>query len=232
MAKDEAAAWKRAAAEAAIDHVHAGMTVGLGTGSTAALFVDALAQRVRQGLDVVGVATSRDTARRAEMGGVRLIDLPAEGVDLAVDGADEIDPALNLIKGGGGALLREKIVAASASAFLVIAEARKCVRALGAFALPIEIAPFGAPHVMARIARVLTDGDTSVAPRPRMAGQHPFETDNGGWIVDVDGARFDGAAVMDHALRAIPGVVETGLFLNMADMAIVADADGVRALTP
>jgi ribose 5-phosphate isomerase A len=212
---------KRAAAEAALALVRDGMTLGLGTGSTAAWFVRLLGERVRAGLRVRGVPTSSATRALASSLGIELCtlaDVPA--LDLAVDGADEIDPDLRLIKGGGGALLYEKIVASAAARFVVIADATKEVTRLGGVPLPVEVVPFAVPPVERRIRAL--GGE----PALRMAGDRPFVTDAGHHILDVRIDLSDPAATAT-ALRALPGVVEHGLFLDMAHEAITASAGRV-----
>ncbi len=227
---DVATAQRRQAAQAAAALVEPGMSVGLGTGRTALLFVEALAARVAEGLEVADlVATSHKTAAAADAKGLRLRDMmaadTAPAVDIAVDGADEIDAELRLVKGGGGSLLREKIVAQMAGRFVVIADAAKRVRQLGAFALPIEVVPFGWAVTAARIADA-----TGVAPVLR-GGEDPFVTDNANLILDCPlGAIADPDGLVAR-LAAIPGVVEHGLFLNEAHEVLIGTAAGVERLT-
>ncbi len=224
---------KRAAAIAALDHVEDGMRLGLGTGSTAAHFVRALGERVAAGLKVSGVATSIATETLARAVGVPTIALEdAPALDLCVDGADEIDPALNLIKGAGGALLREKIVASASARFIVIADDSKTVAALGAFRLPIEVTPFAVAFATPRIAAALraTGCDGDVVRLRCTAQGAPYMTDGANHILDAEARRIPDPAALARALKDIPGVVEHGLFLGMADLALVAGAGGVRAL--
>lgn len=228
QAKDQDAL-KRDVGRAAAAKVEEGMVLGLGTGSTAEAFLHALADRVAGGLSVRGVPTSQRTAELCEAIGIKLTDLDRDPVlDLAIDGADEIDPRLNLIKGGGGALLREKIVAAAARDMLVIADGSKLVDTLGAFALPIEINPFGAAATMRAIGEVCAsfglpqDGEIRRNLATSRADSAAFETDGGHWIVDYRLQAIDDAPGLDSALRAIPGVVETGLFIGMASQALIA----------
>lgn len=223
-------ALKRAAAARALDFVRPGMRLGLGTGSTAKLFVDLLAERVRDGLAIRTVATSEATAAQARRLGVPLAtldDLPE--LDLTVDGADEVAPDLTLIKGGGGALLREKIVAAASRRMIVIADASKYVEVLGRFPLPVEVVPFGFEAtrraVEAAIAAAGLGG--AVARRPG-AGGHAFVTDGGHWILDASLGRIPQPQALADRLAAIPGVVEHGLFIGLAQAAILAGPDGVR----
>jgi len=223
---------KRAAAARALDDVRDGMKLGLGTGSTAAHFVELLGARVRSGLKVACVPTSEATHALARACGIPLAtldDMPH--LDLTVDGADEVDHNFELIKGGGGALLREKIVAAASSRMIVIADASKWVERLGRFPLPIEVVPFGLGATREAIARVLTrhgiKADISV--RQGRDG-HRFVTDGDHWIVDARCGRIDAVASLAAALNAIPGVVEHGLFVGIASKVILAEPGGVRVL--
>ncbi len=219
MAADPA---KRAAAMAALELVEAGMRLGLGTGSTAALFVEALGARVRAGLAVTGVPTSSATRAQAEALGIPLATLEAAApLDLTVDGADEIGPGLALIKGGGGALLQEKIVAAASRRMVVIADASKEVAALGAFPLPVEIVRFGWRVTAARI-----EAAAGVAGRLRGGEADPFLTDEGHYILDLPMGRIEDPAALEATLAVLPGVVESGLFTGLAAGAILGDAQG------
>lgn len=225
------AAKRRAAAEA-VRLVEPGMTLGLGTGSTAAHFVALLGERVRGGLTVQGVPTSEGTRRLAEAAGIEIVE-PDETtiIDLAVDGTDEIDGRLNLIKGGGGALLREKIVASSAKRFVVIADATKKVVELGKFPLPIEIDRFAYGLTVRRIRDILATHKLPPKIALRSAADRtPFVTDGGNLILDCRLERIGDPARLEAALVAIPGVVETGLFIGLADMAIIASDSGVETL--
>ncbi|MFO1175372.1 MAG: ribose-5-phosphate isomerase RpiA [Paracoccaceae bacterium] len=220
---------KKAAADRAVDFVQDGMRLGLGTGSTAAFMVRRLGERVRQeGLRVVGVPTSTRTAELARKEGIRLVTLDQAGwLDLTIDGADEFDADLTLIKGGGGAHLQEKVVAAASDRMIVISDPGKRVARLGAFPLPVEALHFGLASSERHIARVL--GHLGYGERPirrRMAGAVPFVSDEGNAILDLHlGAIADAAALAD-ALNQIPGVVENGLFINMSDLVIVGHGDG------
>ena len=221
---------KRAAAARAVALVEDGMRLGLGTGSTAKHFVDLLAERVRGGLRVVGVPTSEATRAQAERLGVPLATLDEQPeLDLTVDGADEFDPALRLIKGGGGALLREKIVASASARMVVITDGSKRVERLGRFPLPVEVNVFGAETTRRAILRVLEAcGCAGPVALSKKADGHAFVTDGGHVIFDCAlGAIPDPEALADALVR-IPGVVEHGLFLNMADAVIVAGANGVE----
>jgi ribose 5-phosphate isomerase A len=222
---------KRRAAAAALGFVESGMRLGLGTGSTAAHFVSLLGERVAQGLDVVGVPTSEATARLARDAGVPLTTLDeTPELDLAIDGADEIGPRLALIKGGGGALLREKIVAYAASRMIVIADAGKHVRELGAFPLPIEVVPFGLTATALAIEQAAVELGLSLALDVRHAGPSPYVTDGGNRILDASFGRIPDPEALAGRLSEIPGVVEHGLFLALADLALVASPHGVIEL--
>lgn len=223
---------KRAAAAEALTLVESGMRLGLGTGSTARHFVDLLGGRVKAGLDVVGVPTSEATRRQATSLGIRLTTLDeTPELDLAIDGADEIDPELRLIKGGGGAHLREKIVASAARRFVVIADRGKLVTRLGAFPLPVEVVRFGHVATAARIAARFADAGLGGAAALRLgANGEAFVTDNGNLVYDCAFGAIPDAERLDRALRAIPGVVETGLFLGMCEVAFLAGPAGVERL--
>lgn len=220
---------KFTAARRATDLVEAGTVVGLGTGSTAAFLVRCLARRSRvEGLAVDYVATSQVTADLATALGLRVVALDAvAGVDLTIDGADEIAPDFSLIKGGGAALLREKIVAAASRRLVVIADAGKSVATLGAFPLPVEVTPFGHATTARAIAAALQTADVdSRTVTPRRSGDDAVVTDNGNLIYDLELGRIGAPDALDAALRAIPGVVETGLFLGLCETVILGDADG------
>lgn len=226
----DADAQKRAAGEAAAALVEPGMTVGLGTGSTAAWFVKALAAR---GIDVLGVPTSLATSELAQGLGVRLGELgQVKSIDLTVDGADEIGPALSLIKGGGAALLREKLVWEASKRCVVIADAAKQVKTLGKFPLPIEVVAFGHETTALRICDALAECDLGVAPRLRMKDGAPVRTDGGNLIYDAACGRIEEPAALADALKSVTGVVDHGLFLDLADMALVGTPDGVITLEP
>lgn len=222
---------KREAARRALDLVRPGMRLGLGSGSTARHFVELLGQAVAKGLDVVGVPTSETTKRQAESLGVPLTTLDqTPELDLAVDGADEVDPSLNLVKGGGGALLREKIVAAAAKRMIVIADQSKLVARLGAFPLPIEVVPFGLEATRRHIAQSAGQCGCRGEIRLRLAGGAPFVTDSGHSILDGAFGAIEEPARLAAALAAIPGVVEHGLFIGLAQGAILAGAEGLKIL--
>jgi ribose 5-phosphate isomerase A len=222
--------YKRAAAARAIDFVRSGMRLGLGTGSTARHFVELLAERVRAGLDVIAVPTSEATRAQATKLGIPLTTLDdTPELDLTVDGADEINPDLTLIKGGGGALLREKIVAAASAQMIVIADESKWVSLLGAFPLPIEIAPFGAAATLRAVEAAAADaGSAGPARLRRDRDGHAFVTDGGHWLLDAQLQRIADPAALARRLAAVPGVMEHGLFIGLARTAILAGPDGVR----
>jgi len=217
--------FKKAAALKAVEFVRDGMIVGLGTGSTAKHMVIALGEKVRAGMTLRGVPTSQETAALARQSGIPLIDAENRWeIDVAIDGADQVDPAFNLIKGGGGALLKEKIVAASAKQFIVLVDHSKQVPVLGgSFPLPIEVIPFGWGST-AREIQHLTK--SPVVLRERNGA--PFKTEAGNLIVDVHLARIEQPANLEIALNQIPGIVETGLFVGRTDILIVGKASGTE----
>ncbi len=219
------------AARAALAHVADGMRLGIGTGSTAEEFVRLLAEKVEAGLSIVGVPTSERTARLCLELGVPLSTLDeTPELDLTVDGADEIDPALSLIKGGGGALLREKIVAAASARMIVIADRSKLVATLGRFPLPIEVNIFGLAATRIALMRAAERLGLAGPLTLRMTNGAPFVTDGGHLIIDASFGLIPDTRALSDALHAIPGVVEHGMFLGMASVAIVASADGVETL--
>jgi ribose 5-phosphate isomerase A len=222
--------YKRQAAAAALEFVRPGMRIGLGTGSTARCFVELLADRVRAGLDIVGVATSEATRMDADRLGVPLTTLDeTPALDLTVDGADEIAPDLTLIKGGGGALLHEKIVAAASARMIVIADESKWVALLGAFPLPVEVVPFGLAATRRAVGNVAAE---TGAPGPltlrRTGDGHAFVTEAGHLILDAALTRIIDPQALAARLAEIPGVVEHGLFIGLAQAAVIAGTDGVR----
>jgi ribose 5-phosphate isomerase A len=225
-------AQKRTAAARAVEFVRPGMRLGLGTGSTAKHFVDLLAERVRGGLDVVAVPTSEATRAQAERLGITLTTLDeTPELDLTIDGADEIASDLTLIKGGGGALLREKIVASASAKMLVIADQSKWVAMLGRFPLPVEIAPFGATATRRAVeAAAAAAGCPGSAPIRKAPNGHAFVTDGGHWLLDAQLQRIPDPQTLAARLSAVPGVMEHGLFIGLAWTAIVADPDGVRLI--
>ena len=224
--------WKRQAAQRALQSVQPGMRLGLGTGSTAAIFVELLAEKVRAGLSVVCVPTSEATRIQAARLGIPLATLDElPRLDLTVDGADEIDPELRLIKGGGGALLREKIVASASSRLLVIADSSKKVEVLGRFPLPIEVVAFGLASTRMHIAAQAEDAGCHGEIRLRQtADGRPFLTDSGNCILDCRFGQIAEPELLADALQIIPGVVEHGLFLGIADEAILAGPQGIEII--
>lgn len=221
---------KRSAAARALDYVSDGMKLGLGTGSTAKHFVELLGERVSGGLRVIGVPTSEATRADAKRCGIPLTTLDdIDRLDLTVDGADEIDPALTLIKGGGGALLREKIVAAASDKMVVISDDSKWVQTLGRFPLPIEVIPFGLAATQRAILAAFDAAGVAgeIAVRQDKNG-HAFVTDGGHWIVDAHLGQIPDAERLAWLLNPIPGVVEHGLFIGLASVAVIAGAQGIR----
>jgi len=221
---------KRQAAAQALEFVKPGMRLGLGTGSTAKHFVELLGERVQGGLDVIGVPTSEVTRADAERLGIPVTTLDeTPALDLTVDGADEIGPDLSLIKGGGGALLREKIVAAASARMIVIADETKWVPALGRFPLPIEVVSFGLEATRRAIDAAARGCGCPGPAKLRMAREsHAFVTDGGHLILDAALGKIDDPQALAVRLSAIPGVVEHGLFIGLASVAILAGADGIR----
>ena len=221
---------KRAAAAKALDYVRPGMRLGLGTGSTARHLVELLGERVRAGLKVTAVPTSETTRAQAERAGIALTTLDeTPELDLTIDGADEIAPDLTLTKGGGGALLREKIVAAASAEMIVIADESKWVTTLGRFPLPIEIVSFGATVTQRAIeSRAADAGCPGTAALRRAQNGHAFVTDGGHWLVDAQLQRIADPRGLAARLSAIPGVMEHGLFIGLARAAILAGPSGIR----
>ena len=221
------------AAEAALAYVEDGMRLGIGTGSTAEEFVRLLAEKVHEGLKVEGVPTSERTARLCVELGIPLKSLDElPELDLTIDGADEVDENLTLIKGGGGALLREKIVAAASGRMIVIADESKLVEALGAFPLPIEVNPFGEAATRIAIEKVAAKLGLSGELKLRKSGDDTFMTDGGHHIFDASFGRIPDADALASRLNQIPGVVEHGLFINLASLAIIAGPAGARVMEP
>ena len=223
---------KRQAAARALEEVRDGMRLGLGTGSTAKHFVELLGEKVRAGLKVIGVPTSEATRGDAMRCGIALTTLEdIDRLDLTVDGADEIDPLLNLIKGGGGALLREKIVATASDRMIVIADDSKSVDVLGRFPLPVEVVPFGLAATRRAIAEAFAKCGVSGQMVVRNGEDgHAFVTDGGHWIVDAHLGRIPDASRLASLLSAIPGVVEHGLFVGLASSAVLAGGQGIRVI--
>jgi len=220
---------KKAAAIAALDYVKPGMKVGLGTGSTAAHFITALGEKVKGGLDVLAVPTSRQTRDLAVKAGIPLTDLEKHPfLDLTVDGADEFDGKFQLIKGGGGALLLEKIVATSSRYMIVIADESKKVEMLGKFALPVEVIPFGVAATAWKIERGLKICGLTGKIVLRLKDGKPFQTDNGNAMLDVSIGAIPDASRLDPLLKVIPGVVDHGLFVGICGIILMGTKDGVK----
>jgi len=221
---------KRAAAERALDFVESGMVLGLGTGSTAAFFVTELAARVAQGLAIVAIPTSERTAAQARQLGIPLASFAEHRrIDVAIDGADEVQrTTLDLVKGRGGALLREKIVAAASSRFIVIVDRDKLVDRLGeAGPLPVEVAQFGWQATAGALERLGSRPELRCA----VSGQ-PFVTDGGNFILDCLFGQIDDPPETERRIKSIVGVVENGLFVGRSSAVIVASRDGIEVLTP
>jgi len=216
-------------ARRAAELIEPGSVVGLGTGRAATAFLEALAERHRAGLDVRGIATSKVTAERAAALGLPLTSLDeVESIDIAIDGADEVDPHLDLIKGMGGALVREKIVASAARKFVILVDSSKCVSKLGEHGtLPIEVVNFGLRFCQRKLAEM------GLPSEPRKQGAALFQTDNGNAVLDCQIRELAGDVAdelwqLDYQISEIPGVVETGLFLGMADIVLIQEGSSVR----
>ncbi len=212
------------AAEAAVKYVKDGQVVGLGTGSTARYVVLALGERVKAGLTIKGVPTSRETAELARRSGIPLLETEDSwAIDVDIDGADQVDPQLNLIKGGGGALLKEKIVAAAARQVIIVVDHSKLVPVLGiSFPLPVEVIPFGWGSTARQIEAL------GMKPVLRERNGQIFRTEAGHYILDLHGGRIENPADLEARLNLIPGVVETGLFVGRTDILIVGTPQGVE----
>ena len=222
---------KIAAAAEALTHVKSGMKLGIGTGSTAEEFVRLLAVKVAEGFEIIGVPTSERTAALCNELGVPLTTLEeTPHLDLTIDGADEVDGDLSLIKGGGGALLREKIVAAASDAMIVIADESKAVDTLGRFPLPVEVNRFGLAATKRAIEKTITDLGLEAPLSLRMKDGEIFVTDGGHYILDASFGRIPDTKALSDALFAIPGVVEHGLFIGLARVAVIAGTSGIRTL--
>ncbi|WP_307587234.1 ribose-5-phosphate isomerase RpiA [Paenibacillus wynnii] len=212
---------KQLAAEKAVEYVQDGMKVGLGTGSTAYWAIRKLGERVSEGLKITAVATSQASEDQARELGIPLVAFgDIDSLDLTIDGADELDSKLQLIKGGGGALLREKIVASNSTRMIVVADESKAVTTLGKFPLPVEIITFAREWTVAELAKL------GCKPVLRKNGDELYKTDNGNYIADCHFEAIDSAADLALKLQGIPGVVEHGLFIGIADLAIIGKNDG------
>ncbi|WP_342410899.1 ribose-5-phosphate isomerase RpiA [Paenibacillus sp. FSL R10-2778] len=212
---------KQLAAEKAVEFVKDGMKIGLGTGSTAYWAINKLGERVSEGLKITAVATSRASEEQARELGIPIVAFgDIDSLDLTIDGADELDSSLQLIKGGGGALLREKIVASNSTRMIVIADESKVVNTLGKFPLPVEIVPFAWEWTVAELAKL------GCNPELRRSGEELYKTDNGNYIADCRFEVIESAPKLALTIQSIPGVVEHGLFVGIAAMAIVGKKDG------
>jgi ribose 5-phosphate isomerase A len=217
---------KQIAGERAVELVEDGMVVGLGSGKTACYAVRKIAERVSQGLRITGVCTSEETRLLAEQLKIPYVDLDdVERIDLTIDGADEVDPLGNGIKGGGGALLFEKIVASNTSLNIWVIEQRKLVDQLGTFPLPVEIMPFGHKQCLAALSEM------GFSPTLRMKGGEPFRTDGGHFIVDLKTGHIQDPFELDNDIKHIPGVIEHGLFLNLVNKVVVANREIAEIIT-
>ncbi len=217
---------KQTAGEYAVKFIQPGMIIGIGTGSTVYYFIKALGKKVAAGFEVKGVPTSRKTEELARQNGIALIDLnDVPLIDLAIDGADEVDSNLQLIKGGGGSLLQEKMIAAASKQLIIIADAGKAVERLGKFPLPIEVIPYGWKQTAKHIQQLNCN---EIVLRQKEG--NPFISDHGHYILDCHFDKIDNAALLSQQLNAIPGVVENGLFINMASIAVFGNEDGTVRL--
>jgi ribose 5-phosphate isomerase A len=224
---------KAAAAAAVVPMIQPGMVVGLGTGSTAAHFVRLLGEAVGRGLSITAVPTSNTTAAMARAAGIALIEPGADTrIDVCVDGADEIDPALRLIKGGGAALLREKIVGHAAKRLIVIADETKLVAQLGKFPLPVEIAPFCPALTIAEVKSAMTAAGCPGSDARLRGAPLPTRTEGGNFILDCACQDIPNPEELAKRLSAIPGVMEHGLFIGLTSEVVVSGAGGVRTLKP
>ncbi|WP_440118755.1 ribose-5-phosphate isomerase RpiA [Paenibacillus sp. QZ-Y1] len=212
---------KQIAAERAAEYVEDGMKVGLGTGSTAYYAICRIGERVREGLKIQAVATSEASDKLAREWGIPIVPFDQIGrLDLTIDGADEVDPEFNLIKGGGGALLREKIVAANSDRLIIVADGSKAVQKLGQFPLPVEVVPFASEWTFQALEKI------GCNPEWRMNEDQRYLTDNGNLIADCRMTAIEHAAELNNQLNMLPGVVDNGLFINMANIVILAKEDG------
>ena len=214
---------KKGAALAAVNYIEEGMTVGLGTGSTAFFMIEALGAKVAKGFHIKAVATSVETEQLAKQHNIPIITLAeAKRIDLTIDGADEVDDEMQLIKGGGGALLREKIVAHNSNFNIIIADSSKRVSTLGKFKLPIETIPFATALIISELEKM------GLHPKQRRSGTEDYKTDEHNDIVDIDIWECEWElSVLEHKLKGIPGIVETGLFLNSTDVVIIGKGNDV-----
>ncbi len=216
---------KKAAAEKAVEFIESGMLVGLGTGSTVKFMIESLAEKVKNGLDVKTVSTSNATSKFAESLGLTVLNIiDFEDIDLTIDGADEVDPNLNGIKGGGGALLYEKIVASSSKKNIWLVDSTKRVEQLGSFPLPLEVVPFGVNQTFNKLFSL------GYKPEFRSAAGNNYLTDGNHYIIDLHLNKIENPAELNNKLLLIPGVVETGLFLEICDVLIVGADDECKII--
>ena len=217
---------KQIAGEKAVEYIEDGMIVGLGTGSTAFYAIRKIGEEVRNGLRITGVCTSEETRKLAEKWKIPYTGInEVDHIDLTIDGADEVDPQGHGIKGGGGALLYEKIVASNSARNIWVVEKRKLVERLGGFPLPVEIMPFGHKSSIARLA------DMGLKPKLRMSGKTIFLTDGEHYIVDIQTGMIEDPFVLDKELKQVAGIIEHGLFLNIVDKVVVAGNEKVDIIT-
>lgn len=217
---------KQKAGERAVDFVEDGMVVGLGSGTTAYYAIRKIAEKVSAGLKISGVCTSEQTRQLAEQWKIPYVDInDIDSIDLTIDGADEVDTLGNGIKGGGGALLFEKIVASNSIQNIWVVEQRKLVDMLGAFPLPVEILPYGYRHCLGMLSEM------GLEPRLRMSGRDMFRTDGGHYIVDLHGGQIKDPMQLSVELKQVPGVIEHGLFLNLVNKVVVANVERVDIIT-
>lgn len=213
---------KKITALRAAELIEPGMTIGIGTGTTARWLIEAVSEKVKAGLSIRAVPTSKQTAELATIHHIPLLTLnEAAHIDCTIDGADEIDPQLQLIKGGGGALLQEKMVAAASRKLIIIADQSKLVSRLGTFPLPVEVVPYGWKHVSQRV-----ESTFGISTALRMKNGTPFISDHGHFILDCHFGAIADATALNTALHNFPGVVETGLFIGMAQEALIGFPDG------
>ena len=216
---------KKLAAEKAVEYVQNGMNIGLGTGSTAYWAIQSIGSRVKQGLEVKAVATSGQSELLARELGIQVVTFAAiDHLDVTIDGADEIDEKLNLIKGGGGALLREKIVGSATRLYIIIADESKLVSQLGSFPLPVEVVQFGWELTLKQLQKL------GGSPKIRLTDNKPFITDNGNYIIDCSFGTIPQPHLLHQQINSIPGAVENGLFLHMANIAILGNSDGTTTM--
>jgi ribose 5-phosphate isomerase A len=216
---------KQIAAEYAVDYVEDGMIVGLGTGSTVAFMLNKLSQRVKTGLNIKAISTSAATTKLATTLGIKISKLDEiNEIDLTIDGADEVDENLNGIKGGGGALLYEKIVASISKKNIWIVDSTKLVKTLGKFPLPVEVVQYGSSHLLKEFEK------KGYKPGFRNGGKNRFITDSNNYIIDLRMDRIEDPSVLDIKLKSYPGVVETGLFYNVTDLVLAGVGDSVKVI--